>query len=186
MPHRRTTSGSRASESARRPSEVSEEDTDEHEPQRPPSVQRVHTPAGKQLAQIIDRLDDSDLPPEFRIALTAIRERLDEQAKQEAKDRQALEDQIARVTIANTRWSRLLALAKGISVSAAVGALLTASSALIHRGETAEVNRRNSERLEKLGALVETLQDDLYSVRAQTAANRDLLLRVRLGAPATP
>jgi hypothetical protein len=164
-----------------RPVAAQLDDTDENEPVRPPSVQRVRTPADETLSDLIEGLEGHGVPPEIALALEAI-------AKRGAEDRRALERQLAAAVSSRSRWSRLLAAAKAIGAGSALAALAVVARALIAHGDAAAMARLQTERIEQLHRSVTQLQIDNVTDRAQAAADHSVLqiLAARLSAAPLP
>jgi len=154
-----------------------EDDTDENEPARPPSVQRVRTPADETLADLIGGLEGHGVSQEITLALEAI-------ARRGAEDRKELERQLAAAVSSRSRWSRLLAAAKAIGAGSALAALAVVARALIAHGDAAAMARLQTDRIEQLHLSVSQMKVDLSTASAQAAADHSILqiLAARLSA----
>jgi hypothetical protein len=165
---RKTISVSRAR--VTRPVATQPDDTDENEPVRPPSVQRVRTPADETLAELIAGLEGHGVSPEIALALEAI-------AKRGAEDRNQLEKKLALATRRESRWTRILAAAKAIGAGSALAALAVVARALIAHGDAAAMARLHLQKLESISAQVEKQSVELMVLRAQ-AAGHDSIIKV--------
>lgn len=160
-----------------RPVAAQVDDTDENEPVRPPSVQRVRTPADVTLEALIADLEGKGVPPEIALALEAI-------ARRGFEDRARLEAKLQQATRKETRWSRLIALAKTVSAGTIIAALLSVGAALIRHGDTQASARQRAEKIGVLHADIEILKATVETLRAQLAAVQTILLpSARLSAP---
>lgn len=153
------------------------DDTDENEPVRPPSVQRVRTPADVTLEALIADLEGKGVPPEIALALEAI-------ARRGFEDRARLEAKLQQATRKESRWSRIFAIAKTISAGTVLAALLSVGSALMSHGDAQAVARQHAEKVGLMRADVEALKFTVETLRAQLAAVQTILLpSARLSAP---
>ena len=156
---------------------VAQDDTDENEPVRPPSVQRVRTPADVTLEALIADLEGKGVPPEIALALEAI-------ARRGFEDRARLEAKLQQATRKESRWSRIFAIAKTISAGTVLAALLNVGAALMSHGDAQAVARQRAEKIGVLHTDIEQLKTTVETLRAQLAAVQTILLpSARLSAP---
>lgn len=151
-----------------RPVAAQPDDTDENEPVRPPSVQRVRTPADETLAELIAGLEGHGVSPEIALALEAI-------AKRGAEDRNHLERQLALATRKESRWTRILVAAKAIGAGSALAALAVVARALIAHGDAAAMARLHLQKLESISAQVEKQSAEIMVLRAQAAGHESII-----------
>jgi len=150
-----------------------EEDTDENHPVKPPSVQRVVTPADEKLRELVERIrsrEDAALPEEFFLALDRV-------AQLGTEERERMQREVASYGKTSTRWKRILAAAKAIGFGAVAAALGVVVKALIAHGDAAAMARLHIEKLQSLSAQVERQSAEIMVLRAQ-AAGHDSIIQV--------
>lgn len=150
-----------------------EDDTDENHPVKPPSVQRVVTPADEKLRELVERIrarEDAALPEEFFLALDRV-------AQLGAQERESLHEQLAAYGKTSSRWKRIIAAAKAIGFGAIAAALGVVVKALIAHGDAAAMARLHLDKLSSLSAQVEKQSAEIMVLRAQ-AAGHDSIIKV--------